>query len=255
MHRDGEKLDRMVATLVVNLPSQHDGGELVVLHQGHQSVLKMPGAASGFSIEYAAFYSDCQHEVKPVVTGNRVCLTYNLVLADSHKHSSIGAPDFKKVEDDLARLIGSWCESVVEHGDEPVKVAVMLDHRYSEDGLSIHNLKGTDQAKAEVLFNAAAKANCDAHLALITLYENGSVEGGYGYGSYSDDDYHEDDEEEEEDEALAVSSSAVVDEDGLKRSKHVMGEVFDSSLTADHWSDRNGAIVPFGRVSCWTKKS
>ena len=31
-HRDGEKLDRMVATLVVVLPSTHEGGELVVRH-------------------------------------------------------------------------------------------------------------------------------------------------------------------------------------------------------------------------------
>ena len=29
-HRDGEKLDRMVATLVINLPSKHSGGELVI---------------------------------------------------------------------------------------------------------------------------------------------------------------------------------------------------------------------------------
>src|SRR6185312_6037724 len=31
-HRDGEKLDRMVATLVVVLPSNYEGGELVVRH-------------------------------------------------------------------------------------------------------------------------------------------------------------------------------------------------------------------------------
>jgi hypothetical protein len=29
-HRDGEKLDRMVATLVIALPSAYEGGELVV---------------------------------------------------------------------------------------------------------------------------------------------------------------------------------------------------------------------------------
>src|SRR5262249_37070187 len=33
-HRDGEKLDRMVATLVVVLPSSHEGGELIVRHDG-----------------------------------------------------------------------------------------------------------------------------------------------------------------------------------------------------------------------------
>ena len=33
-HRDGEKLDRMVATLVIVLPSSFEGGELVVRHDG-----------------------------------------------------------------------------------------------------------------------------------------------------------------------------------------------------------------------------
>ena len=35
-HRDGEKRDRMVATLVVVLPSAHAGGELVVRHEGRE---------------------------------------------------------------------------------------------------------------------------------------------------------------------------------------------------------------------------
>ncbi|MCO6455433.1 MAG: 2OG-Fe(II) oxygenase [Pirellulaceae bacterium] len=35
-HRDGEKLDRMVATLLIGLPSVHDGGELIVWHDGRE---------------------------------------------------------------------------------------------------------------------------------------------------------------------------------------------------------------------------
>jgi hypothetical protein len=38
-HRDGEKLDRMVATLVVVLPSTFQGGELVVRHEGQEQVI------------------------------------------------------------------------------------------------------------------------------------------------------------------------------------------------------------------------
>ncbi len=80
-HRDGEKLDRMVATLVVNLPSKHSGGELVIRHEGRQATISMQGAAAGTEIDFAAFYADCQHEVKPLLAGYRLCLTYNLVLA------------------------------------------------------------------------------------------------------------------------------------------------------------------------------
>lgn len=45
-HRAGEKLDRMVATLVINLPSKHSGGELVVYHEGRQTTAKIRTLAS-----------------------------------------------------------------------------------------------------------------------------------------------------------------------------------------------------------------
>ena len=38
-HRDGEKLDRMVATLVVVLPSSYEGGELIIHHEGQEETI------------------------------------------------------------------------------------------------------------------------------------------------------------------------------------------------------------------------
>ena len=54
-HRDGEKLDAMVATLVIGLPSVHEGGELVVSHHGKQQTLTMAGAATGVRTELCRF--------------------------------------------------------------------------------------------------------------------------------------------------------------------------------------------------------
>src|SRR5262245_52000285 len=64
-HRDGEKLDRMVATLVVALPSAHEGGELVVRHEGREEIVDF-GPNSQFQTQFAAFYADCEHEIRPV---------------------------------------------------------------------------------------------------------------------------------------------------------------------------------------------
>ena len=80
-HRDGEKLDRMVATLVIALPVQHTGGELVITHEGKRFELSFAGAAAGTELSYAVFYADCEHQVLPVRDGYRVCLVYNLTLA------------------------------------------------------------------------------------------------------------------------------------------------------------------------------
>ena len=73
----------MVATLVVALPSVHEGGVLIVSHDGHQREITFTGTASGYELSYAAFYADCQHEVRPLKSGYRLCLTYNVTLAKS----------------------------------------------------------------------------------------------------------------------------------------------------------------------------
>ena len=54
-HRDGEKLDRMVATLVVGLPATHQGGELIVSHDKQHHKIMFAGAASGYKLSFAAF--------------------------------------------------------------------------------------------------------------------------------------------------------------------------------------------------------
>ena len=67
----------MVGTLVVSLPSAHTGGELIVEHGGESVTYR----TSKQDLSFVAFYADCRHEVKPVTSGYRVTLTFNL-LAD-----------------------------------------------------------------------------------------------------------------------------------------------------------------------------
>ena len=228
-HRDGERLDAMVATLIVALPSKHEGGELVVRHEGREHEIAFPGAASGLELSYAAFYADCPHEVRPLRGGYRLCLVYNVTLTRPRRTKRIGAPSYGAVAARVAELLGTWREA-----DETQKRVVTLEHRYTQDGLTLDKLKGVDRARAEVLFEAAEQAGCIAHLALITLWQLGDVDydhSGYsrrrrrGYGSRYDDHYE--------------------DPDG----EHQMGEIIDTSLTASHWSDRHGNARQFGEMT------
>jgi hypothetical protein len=52
------------------------GGELMVRHNGLE--VKFDWSAHPQAIQWAAFYSDCEHEVLPVTSGYCVTLTYNL---------------------------------------------------------------------------------------------------------------------------------------------------------------------------------
>jgi 2OG-Fe(II) oxygenase superfamily len=89
-HRDGEKRDRMVATLVITLPAVHGGGELVVRHEGQEQIVDFSRPEGRHQIQFAAFYADCEHEVKPLRSGHRLCLVYNLALAKSR--APLGPP-------------------------------------------------------------------------------------------------------------------------------------------------------------------
>ena len=228
-HRDGERLDAMVATLIVALPAVHEGGELVVRHEGREHEITFPGAASGLEMSYAAFYADCPHEVRPLRGGHRLCLVYNVTLARSRRKKGLGAPSYGAVTTRVAELLATWREA-----GETEKRVVTLEHQYTRDGLTLDKLKGIDRARADVLFEAAERAGCIAHLALLTLWQLGDVDHDYSdysyrrrrrYRSRYDDDHDEDPGREPE-----------------------MGEIIDTSLTASHWSDCHGNARQFGEM-------
>jgi hypothetical protein len=223
-HRDGEKLDRMVATLVIVLPSSYAGGELIVRHEGAEKTIDFSGADL-FHIHFAAFYADCEHEVRPLREGYRLCLVYNLTLAKGKKR--ITAPSYGQYIEQISQLLRQWGEAA-----GPPKLVVTLEHQYTRDGLVWDALKGVDRARADALAEAGRQADCQVYLALLTFYESGSAEdygGGYGYrsGWYDEDD--EDDEDEEYEEEPGT---------------YEMEEVFESSLTVEQLRDPRGNQLP-----------
>jgi hypothetical protein len=78
-HKDTEKEKGMFGTLVVGLPSHFTGGELLVRFDGEEKIADFAATTSNYDINYAAFFADCDHEVKPLTSGYRICLVYNLV--------------------------------------------------------------------------------------------------------------------------------------------------------------------------------
>ncbi len=205
-HRDTEKAPGMFATLVIVLPSTHSGGELIVRHLGREVVLDLrPEDPS--EIGFAAFYADCVHEVRPVVAGYRLTLVYNLRFLG--KKRSLEAPDYRSEQARIAQLLRQWAGAV----DEPDKLILPLEHAYTPAELSFDALKGADAGVASVLVRAAAEADCDLHLALVSIEESGGAEyTGYHGGGWGRD---------YEDELEA-------------------GEVFDRALRLSEWRRPDG---------------
>jgi len=86
-HVDTPRGFTQFGSLVVCLPYRHQGGELRIAHgsaAGNQSIT-YNWSDQDVEIKWAAFYSDCEHEVKEVTAGHRITLTYNL-----YAHEQLG---------------------------------------------------------------------------------------------------------------------------------------------------------------------
>ena len=171
-HQDSEKDDAMIGTLVVSLPSSHTGGELVVEHNGKSVAYR--GSATDVTV--AAFYADCRHEVRPVRTGYRVTYTFNLLL-DSAPAGEVpaepSAEAARYLTEHFATRVSRW------EGDDrepPNRLVYLLDHQYTQRGLSWDRLKGVDAERAVLLRAAAEHAGCEAVLALTEIKETWDTE-------------------------------------------------------------------------------
>ncbi len=233
-HRDTEKVDGMFGTLVIVLPSAHRGGELLIRHPGREVTLDLSNAEVS-ELTFAAFYADCEHEVKPVAQGSRVCLTYNLIQRRTGKKDKpLTAPLYDSEVEAAAALL----ERAFGKPGEPSKLVWLLEHQYSPAGLSFSGLKGQDAALAKVLRRAAARAECAMHLGIVHIEESGAAEPyfdeDYGKGRRSRryDDMDEEIEEEDDDESASSDFEVI--------------EVVDGSCYVDQWVDTEEREMDFG---------
>ena len=172
--------------------NQHFGSSFFVQSQRYSFA-----DSSLFEPSFVAFYADCYHEVKPITAGYRLCLVYNLAITNRKKQPVL-SQQMGPIED-INKAIQAWSQATHDNSI----LTYLLDHSYSEQNLSMANLKHGDFAKASVLLNAAANSGCQAYLCLATYYRTsyGEVDS-YGRrglrGRYSDydDDLEESDFEE-----------------------------------------------------------
>ena len=134
-HKDTEKLDAMFGTLVIALPSKHEGGKLHIRHDGREITVDFSMEAHRNDLQYAAFFADCEHEVVPVVSGYRCCLVYNLRLVKGDP-AMLNLPVTAQ-----SRLLLPALASLKKERAGRLS-AILLEHSYTKANLSLRNLKG-----------------------------------------------------------------------------------------------------------------
>jgi hypothetical protein len=194
-HKDSEKEKGMFASLVVGLPAKYTGGELVISFEGEQVMADFAENANDYSINCAAFYADCDHEVKRLTSGYRICLIYNLTQQQAAE--KIELQSLNSYADTLAQ---TFVQNPLEQ-----PYIILLGHQYTPENFAYNTLKLNDRYKADALIKAAKNLGYYAKMCLVTSYISGApaYDGYYG------------DEEGDEDA--------------------VMEEVYEESLNVEHW--------------------
>ncbi|KAL4177240.1 hypothetical protein KRP22_002174 [Phytophthora ramorum] len=160
-HQDTEKEDGMIATLVIQPPSTHEGGDLVVYRGGKARYRHDFGKADGsapYLPHYAVHYADAEHSLEKVTKGHRFALVYSICLPATMRH--LKRNPNSPMADDLADEISNMAA-----GDE--SFALLLFHEYTKksiQGLGAGALKGVDSARFRTLVEANAVVPADKKL-------------------------------------------------------------------------------------------
>jgi predicted 2-oxoglutarate/Fe(II)-dependent dioxygenase YbiX len=220
-HRDTEKAAGMFATLIVVLPSIYTGGALVVRHRDREARLEL-SCPEPSQVTFAAFYADCVHEVLPITSGYRLALVYNLQRQGRGQRPA--PPNYDTEQAQVTVLLQQWSAGKdAPDDDSPEKLLYPLEHAYTPAELAFEALKGADAAAAAVFVAAVSAADCDLHLALVSIQESGSAEHTGYYGSRRRRWSDEEDEEDFE-----------------------VGEVYDRSETLSDWRRPDGSQPALG---------
>lgn len=164
---------------MVSLPSDHEGGQLAVRNAGSEVLFNWSKSANKNDttpcIKWAAFYSDCEHEVREVTSGHRITLTYNLYVTRGLGHLAGSASALDATTLPLYKTLNTALKRSDFFGKGHV-MAVWLTHAYAHT--SKHNnflpgsLKGADMS----LYETAHALNLRCEIVPVI------PEGGYSYG-------------------------------------------------------------------------
>ncbi|RLN95234.1 hypothetical protein BBJ28_00021301 [Nothophytophthora sp. Chile5] len=164
-HQDTEKEDGMVATLVIQLPSLHEGGDLVVYQGGKERARHDFGKVDGsapYVPHYAVHYADAEHSVDKVTSGHRLVLIYSICLPPNMRYV---------LELQREGAVSADLTEPMKHMQEADEsFTLLLSHEYTDKSIKRMGsgaLKGMDRERFKLLNDANTALPEDKKLQLF----------------------------------------------------------------------------------------
>ncbi|KAF9063493.1 hypothetical protein BDP27DRAFT_1299627 [Rhodocollybia butyracea] len=186
-HKDTPRAENMFGSLVIVFPTPHKGGELILTEKDQSWTFDAAQALSNSTptepeLAFVAFYSDVTHEVRPVTSGARITLTFNLYFEDSTPESDL--PAIPRVTDQSLTMKTAMTELLAEPRIVDGSVNTLcfgLSHSYpvkrdKEPGYDVQELSRYLKGSDALLFRVCK----DLKLApSLEVFHRGEEEFGY----------------------------------------------------------------------------
>jgi hypothetical protein len=168
-------------------------------------------------------YTDVMHEVKPIQSGYRLALSFNLIQKkslpiESHLQAIGAAQQYS-----YHHILSSWKETAdvttVVSGKAPNKLAILLDHQYTAAEFSANAFKGSDQANLGHLLAVAKTLDFEVYFASVDFHVQGQPEDEgppRGYYRRRGRGWYDDEESEPEDAEMGEVVERTLDIGDLK---------------------------------------
>jgi len=229
-----QKANDMFATVVILLPSAYTGGQVVVSHASMTKTIDLaPNSLSSTAV--LAWYTDVKHEVKPVTSGYRLALSYNLVHGALPDVPIPILPEIGNALTRVRRVLRKWKDERYGKLPDIPLLAYLLDHEYSQHdlGQGLKSLKGADAHRVRALHDVAEELGYVVSLARLEHTVSGAADDdGESYYRRSRYEYDDEDEEFEVEEDMPG-----------------MLEVCDTNTSIAGLVDLNGvSLLSFGKI-------
>lgn len=149
LHQDTEKEKGMFGSLIIQLPAEHEGGDMIIEHNGESKRFSFSRESAEMSY-FTSFYADCHHSIEPILSGYRLVLAFNLILS-GETTVALKPMSQGKIINDYHEVINGWLS--YKNCMKPTKLVYLLDHEYSQTNLLFNRLKGRDRLVVELLKN------------------------------------------------------------------------------------------------------
>ena len=231
-------------TLVVVLPSEHEGGQVAVQLGNRKRTLSIPEPRE-FSYSYMAWYADVNISVEPICSGSRLALTYDLIHQNGNLKAARPPSILNKNKEFPDGALEAW-KARLDDDTATEKLVYLFESYYSQEEFGLQSLEGSDHVQTLHLHEACQEHGFSTFLGQL---EHTNRRGGYG-------EEDEDDEDQEWNitklytlEGVCIAEGLDIERDDVIQSQPFEGDSPDEE-ECDDWCSESGKVTETYKRSC-----